>query len=189
MKKRCLWPGDNTLMVRYHDKEWGVPCHTDRILYEFLLLDAFQAGLSWAIILNKRDNFRRAFSNFNPRLVAKYDNKKIKELLQNEGIVRNKLKIGATIENAQHFLKVQIEFGSFDAYVWQFVVGMQKQNKWKTLKQIPATSKESDALSYDLKKRGFRFVGSTTIYAFMQAAGLVNDHVVGCFRYKEISVQ
>lgn len=174
-------------MIAYHDEEWGLPVHDDRKLFEFLLLDTFQAGLSWAIILNKREGFRKAFSNFNPKLIAKYDVKKKKKLLNDANIIRNRLKIDSAIKNAKQFLVIQKEFGSFDKYVWEFVGGKPKVNKWKTLKQIPVTSKESDALSKDLKKRGFNFVGSTTIYAFMQGAGLVNDHVVTCFRYKEVS--
>lgn len=185
-KKRCKWPGNNDLMIKYHDEEWGVPTYDDKVLFEFLLLDTFQAGLSWAIILNKRENFRRAFSNFNYRTIFKYDAKKEKELLQNESIVRNRLKIAATINNAKRFIEIQKEFGSFSNYIWEFVGNKPKKNSWKTMKQIPATSKESDALSKDLKKRGFKFVGSTTVYAIMQGVGLVNDHTVECFRYKEV---
>ena len=189
MKKRCPWPANNELMIKYHDTEWGVPVHDDRVHFEYFLLDTFQAGLSWKIILNKRKNFKKAFSNFNPRLVARYDAKKRTSLLNDAGIVRNRLKVDAAIENAKHFLEVEKEFGSFDAYVWQFVNGKPKQNRRRTLKQIPATSKESDALSKDLKKRGFRFVGSTTMYAYMQGAGLVNDHLAYCFRYKELYIR
>lgn len=186
-KIRCPWPGNDELMVKYHDREWGLPQHNDRLLFEYLLLDAFQAGLSWAIILKKRENFRKAFSNFNPRIIAKYDNKKVRKLLSDPGIVRNKLKIKATISNAQAFLDIQKKFGSFNVYVWRFVGNRPKKNKWRTLKQLPARTKESNRLSEDLKKRGFKFVGSTIVYAFMQGAGLVNDHIVSCFRYKEVS--
>ena len=173
-------------MVRYHDTEWGVPLHDDRKLFEFLVLDAFQAGLSWAIVLKKREGFRRAFSNFDPRKVAKYDGRRVKALLADVGIIRNRMKIEATIANARAFLAVQREFGSFDRYIWQCVGGRPEQNRGRTLKQLPARSAESDAMSKDLKERGFRFVGSTICYAFMQAAGMVNDHLVGCFRHREL---
>lgn len=184
--KRCAWGTNNPLMIRYHDEEWGVPAHDDRKLFEFLLLDGFQAGVSWSVVLNKRENFRKAFHNFNARRIAQYDARDVKRLLADAGIIRNRLKIGAAISNAQQFLAAQAEFGSFDRYIWQFVGGKPKENKFKTLKQIPATSKESDALSADLKARGFKFVGSTICYAFMQAAGLVNDHTTDCFRYRQI---
>jgi DNA-3-methyladenine glycosylase I len=174
-------------MITYHDEEWGVPLHDDRKLFEFLVLDAFQAGLSWAIILKKRDNFRRAFDCFDCAKIAKYDKGKKTKLLADVGIVRNRLKIEATIANARAFIAVQKEFGSFDRYIWQFVGGMPKQNNWKVLGQIPAKSAESDAMSIDLKECGFSFVGSTICYAFMQAAGLVNDHLVSCFRHKEVA--
>jgi DNA-3-methyladenine glycosylase I len=173
-------------MVRYHDTEWGVPLHDDRKLFEFLVLDAFQAGLSWAIVLRKREGFRGAFSGFDPRKVARYDHRRVKSLLADAGIVRNRLKIEATIANAQAFLALQREFGSFDRYIWQFTGGGTKRNRWRALNQIPARSPESDAMSRDLKARGFRFVGSTICYAFMQAAGMVNDHLVSCFRYREV---
>ena len=173
-------------MTRYHDTEWGVPLHDDRRLFEFLVLDAFQAGLSWAIVLKKREGFRRAFQNFDPRKVAKYDASKVKALLADAGIIRNRMKIDATIANAHAFLLVQREFGSFDKYIWQFTGGKTKKNKWRSLKQLPARSLESDAMSKDLKERGFRFVGSTICYAFMQAAGMVNDHLVGCYRHQEV---
>ena len=186
MKKRCEWPGSDQLMCEYHDNEWGVPVHDDRKLFEFLVLDAFQAGLSWSTILKKRENFRRAFDNFDYKKIAKYKQKKIDTLLNDTGIIRNKLKIHSTITNAALFQKIQEEFGSFDKYIWSFVGGRPKVNKWKTIKPIPATSAESDAMSKDLKQRGFKFVGSTICYAFMQAAGLVNDHVIGCFRYNEL---
>ena len=184
--KRCAWGTNNPLMIQYHDEEWGVPLHDDRKLFEFLVLDGFQAGVSWSVVLNKRANFRKAFHNFNPRRVAKYTNADVARLLSDAGIIRNRLKIAAAISNAQQFLKVQKEFGSFDRYIWQFVGGKPKKNGFKTLKQIPATSKESDAMSADLKARGFKFVGSTICYAFMQAAGMVNDHALDCFRYKQV---
>lgn len=187
--KRCEWPGkeeDNQLMIRYHDEVWGVPVHNDRKLFEYLLLDSFQAGLSWRTILHKQKNFRKAFDNFDYKKIAKYDNRKVKSLLKDAGIVRNRLKVQAAIKNAKAFMAVQKEFGSFDKYIWQFVGGKTKKNKWKTLKQIPATSKESDAMSMDLKKRSFTFVGSTICYAFMQGSGIVNDHLVTCFKYNKL---
>lgn len=187
MKKRCPWPGNDELMIRYHDTEWGVPLHDDRKLFEFLVLDAFQAGLSWSIVLKKRENFRRAFDNFDPLKISRYTKKKTGSLLKNDGIIRNRLKIEATVSNARAFLDILREFGSFDKYIWQFVNGRPIVNKPKTLKEIPPGSPESDTMSKDLKSRGFRFVGTTICYAFMQAAGMVNDHVVDCFRYKEIS--
>ena len=173
-------------MIRYHDAEWGVPLHDDRKLFEFLVLDAFQAGLSWAIVLKKREAFRKAFDNFDPRKVAKYDVRKVKTLLADAGIIRNRLKIEATIANARAFLAVQREFGSFDRYIWQFTGGRTMMNRWRALSQLPARSPESDAMSRDLKARGFRFVGSTICYAFMQAAGMVDDHLVSCFRHREV---
>ena len=186
MKTRCQWPGDNQLMVAYHDNEWGTPVHDDRKLFEFLILDAFQAGLSWSIILKKRENFRRAFDNFDYVKIARYRQSRIDKLLQDGGIIRNKLKVNAAVTNAQAFLKIQKEFGSFDKYIWQFVNGGTLHNGWKSIKEIPPKSSESDAMSKDLLKRGFKFVGSTICYAFMQAAGLVNDHTTDCFRYREI---
>lgn len=186
MKKRCGWSQGDTLMERYHDTEWGVPLHNDRKLFEFLLLDSFQAGLSWSTILNKREHFRKAFDNFNPKRVAKYRRVDIKRLLTDEGIVRNRLKVNAAVSNARLFLEIQKEYGSFDSYVWKFVGGKPRVGNWKSFEQIPATSSESDALSINLKKRGFSFVGSTIIYAFMQASGLANDHVASCFRYKKL---
>ena len=186
MKTRCDWAGTDPLYVAYHDEEWGVPAHDDRTLFEFLILEGAQAGLSWSTILNKRENYRKAFDNFDPVKVARYDARKVAKLLADPGIVRNRLKIHAAIQNARAFLEIQREFGSFDAYLWQFVGGKPKLNKWKTLKEIPAHTAESDALSKDLKKRGFSFVGSTICYALMQAVGMVNDHVVGCFRYAEL---
>jgi len=181
---RCSWAkGEN--YIRYHDEEWGVPVHDDRTLFEFLILEGAQAGLSWSTILNKRDHYRRAFSNFNPRRVAKYDRAKVKSLLSDPGIVRNKLKISSAVQNAQAFLRVQQEFGTFDRYIWQFVGGKPKVNPWK-LKKVLARTVESDAMSKDLKRRGFNFVGSTICYAFMQAVGMVNDHVRQCFRYSQL---
>jgi len=185
--ERCSWPAGKPNDVAYHDEEWGVPLHDDRKLFEFMVLDAFQAGLSWSTILNKRENFRRVFDNFEPAAIALYDEKTIEELLQNPGIIRNQLKIGSTITNAQHFLEVQKEFGSFDKYIWQFTGGKPIINQWNNPGQIPASTAESDAMSKDLKKRGFKFVGTTICYAFMQAAGMVNDHLTFCYRYNEIN--
>lgn len=184
--KRCRWLGDDELMIAYHDEEWGVPVHDDRKLFEFLVLDAFQAGLSWSTILNKRENFRKAFDNFDATRIAGYKKRKIAQLLADAGIVRNRLKVHATISNAAAFLQVQKEFGTFDAYVWGLVGGEPRQNSWKTLKQIPASTPDSERMSKDLKARGFKFVGSTICYAFMQAAGMVNDHEVGCYRYRQV---
>ncbi len=181
-KTRCAWVSDDPLYIAYHDEEWGVPVHDDRVLFEFLILEGAQAGLSWITILKKRDNYRRAFDGFDPRKIARYDGAKVRALLADPGIVRNRLKIAATIQNAKAFLAVQKEFGSFDAYVWQFVDGKPKQNRWKTIAEAPAKTPESDALSKDLLQRGFKFVGSTICYAFMQAVGMVNDHTVDCFR-------
>ncbi len=184
-KSRCPWPkGD--LYVQYHDREWGVPLHDDRALFESIVLDGAQAGLSWSTILNKRENYRTAFDNFDPVRVARYGKRKRDSLLANAGIVRNRLKIDSAIDNAQAFLAVQQEFGTFDAYIWSFVGGKPVQNHWKEMSQVPARTPESDAMSKDLKRRGFRFVGSTICYAFMQAAGMVNDHLVGCFRHKQL---
>ncbi len=187
--KRCAWPTGDPQMIEYHDTEWGTPVHDDRKLFEFLVLDAFQAGVSWSIVLHKRKNFRKALHNFNYKRIAKYDQRDVRRLLGDAGIIRNRLKIQSTISNAQCFMAVQKEFGSFDKYIWQFVGGKTIDNKCKTLKDIPATSKESDAMSKDLKARGFKFVGSTICYAFMQAAGMVNDHTVDCFRYKQVKRQ
>jgi len=180
---RCAW-ASGELSIRYHDEEWGVPVHDDRTLFEFLILEGAQAGLSWNTILNKRENYRKAFGGFDPERVARYDRRKIERLLRDPGIVRNKLKIAAAVANAKAFLNVQKEFGSFDAYIWQFVDGRPRVNSPKSMKQVPARTPESDAMSSDLNRRGFKFVGSTICYAFMQAVGLVNDHVVGCFRHK-----
>tara|TARA_R110000868_G_scaffold1211_2_gene9293 strand:- start:8164 stop:8727 length:564 start_codon:yes stop_codon:yes gene_type:complete len=187
MKKRCAWSeGQFEEYVTYHDEEWGVPVHDDRTHFEFLILEGAQAGLSWATILKRREGYRTSFADFNPEIVASYDEQKIQELLQFEGIIRNKLKVRGAVTNAQKFLDVQKEFGSFDAYIWNFVSGTPKVNHPKTMKDVPATSPESDALSTDLKKRGFKFVGSTIMYAHMQACGLVNDHTLDCFRYGEV---
>ncbi|MBN2601815.1 MAG: DNA-3-methyladenine glycosylase I [Candidatus Marinimicrobia bacterium] len=186
-KQRCAWPTNDQLMIEYHDKEWGVPVHDDRKLFEFMVLDAFQAGLSWSTILKKRENFRNAFDNFQPEIIAGYGQEKIDTLLQDAGIIRNKAKVNATVKNAKAFLAVQKEFGTFDQFIWQFVGNHPIVNKWKTMAEIPAKSPEAEAMSADLKKRGFGFVGPTICYAFMQAAGMVNDHEVGCFRYNEVN--
>jgi DNA-3-methyladenine glycosylase I len=182
---RCGW-AQNDLAIAYHDREWGVPQHKDRVLFEFLLLEGAQAGLSWDTILRKRENYRAAFDGFDPSKVSRYDARKIRLLMNNEGIVRNRLKILSAVKNAKAFLQVQRDFGSFDRYVWQFVGGKPLLNARRSLKQLPARTTESDAMSKDLKKRGFTFVGSTICYAFMQAVGMVNDHVVTCFRYREV---
>jgi DNA-3-methyladenine glycosylase I len=179
---RCSWAG-NDLMILYHDREWGVPQHDDRTLFEFLILEGAQAGLSWDTILRKRENYRTAFDGFDPKIVARYDGRKTERLLRDEGIVRNRLKIASATQNAKAFLAVQKEFGSFDRYIWQFVGGKPRINAWRLGKSIPASTPESDAMSKDLKKRGFNFVGSTICYAFMQATGMVNDHAVECFCY------
>jgi len=173
-------------MLAYHDEEWGTPLHDDRLLFEFLILEGAQAGLSWRTILNKRENYRRAFDRFDAKKIARYDARKKKQLLADAGIIRNRLKIDATIDNAKAFLKAQEEFGSFDSYIWCFVEGKPIRNEFRALKDIPASTQESDAMSKDLKKRGFRFVGSTICYAFMQATGMVNDHMVDCFRYRSV---
>ncbi len=180
---RCTWPKDDELMIVYHDTEWGVPLHDDNKLFEFLVLDAFQAGLSWKTILYKRENFRKAFAGFDAKKIAKFDEAKIAKLMNDASIIRNNLKIRATIKNAALFLDVQKEFGSFDKYIWQFTKNITITNKWETISDIPAKSNESDAMSKDLQSRGFKFVGSTICYAFMQAAGMVNDHTTDCFRY------
>jgi DNA-3-methyladenine glycosylase I len=185
-KIRCHWAA-NELNIPYHDEEWGVPVHDEHTWFEFLTLEGAQAGLSWDTILKKRARYREVFDGFDPGQVARYDKKKVRVLLRDAGIIRNRLKIDATIGNAWAFLEVQKEFGSFDAYVWRFVGGRRKQNAWKTHSQIPAKTAESDALSKDLQKRGFRFVGSTICYALMQATGMVNDHLLSCFRYRELS--
>jgi DNA-3-methyladenine glycosylase I len=186
-KKRCEWVNlKNELYRKYHDEDWGVPVHDDKKLFEMLILEGAQAGLSWETVLKKQGNYRQAFDNFDPKKVAKYDEKKKAELLQNEGIIRNKLKIKSAIQNAKIFLKMQKEFGSFDKYIWDFVGGKPIQNKFKSLSKIPAKTEISDEISKDLKKQGMNFVGSTIIYAFMQAIGMVNDHEIDCYRYKEI---
>ena len=188
-KTRCGWCGDDLLYVAYHDTEWGVPVHDDRLLFEFLILEGAQAGLSWITILRKREAYRRAFAGFDAEKVARYGSRQVALLLADAGIVRNRLKIEAAINNAKRFLEVQAAFGSFDAYIWRFVDGKPIVNRWKTLKQVPASTPESDALSKDLKTRGFKFVGSTICYAHMQATGMVNDHLAGCFRHAEVSRQ
>jgi len=184
--QRCAWAEGSELMRRYHDEQWGVPTHDDRLLFELLVLEGAQAGLSWETILKKRDGYRAAFDGFQPELVAGYDETKIEALLANPGIVRNRMKVEAAIGNARALLAVVEEFGSFDAYVWGFVGGTPRKNQWQSLQEIPAHTSESDAMSKDLKRRGFRFVGSTICYAFIQAAGLVNDHTVDCFRYRDL---
>jgi DNA-3-methyladenine glycosylase I len=183
---RCPWCEGDAIYVAYHDLEWGVPVHDDKKLFEFLILEGAQAGLSWLTILKRRKGYRKAFANFNAEKVAQFTSKDVTRLLQDEGIIRNRLKVAAAISNAKAFLKIQEEFGSFDAYSWRFVDGTQKVNKWKRLIQLPVTSKESDSFSKELKARGFKFVGSTIIYAHMQAVGMVNDHLVSCFRYNEV---
>jgi DNA-3-methyladenine glycosylase I len=185
--QRCSWVNvDDQLMREYHDREWGVPTHDDRRHFEFLILEAAQAGLSWSIVLNKREGYRRAFSRFDPEKVARYSPARIDKLTTDPGIVRNRLKIAAAVKNARAFLAVQEEFGSFDAYCWHFVDGRPRQNRWTSVRKIPATTAESDAFSRDLKRRGFSFVGSTVIYAHMQAVGMVNDHVIDCFRHRDV---
>ena len=186
MRTRCEWCLGTDLMMAYHDEEWGVPLHDDRKLFEFLVLDAFQAGLSWSTILNKRTNFRRAFDDFDAVKIARYTKRKTESLLADPSIVRNRLKVLAAISNAKAFLDIKEEHGSFDDFIWQFVDGKPRHNKWKSLKQIPPKTKQSDVMSKVLKDRGFKFVGSTICYAFMQAAGMVNDHVVECYRYSEV---
>ena len=188
MKRRCAWAADvGPLYQKYHDREWGVPVHDDRCLFEFLILEGAQAGLSWSTILNKRENYRKACDNFDARKIARYDAARVRRLLRDPGIVRNRLKIRASILNARAFLAVQQEFGSFDRYIWQFVGGKPIRNSRRSMRQVPARTKESDAMSKDLKQRGFKFVGSTICYAFMQAVGMVNDHTVDCFRYRQLT--
>jgi len=186
MITRCQWAGSDPLYVAYHDLEWGVPVHDDRLLFEFLVLEGAQAGLSWSTILKKREAYRAAFDQFDPATVAAYDDAKVAELLANPGIVRNRAKVASAIRNARSFLRVQQEFGSFDAYIWQFVDGRTRQNSWRSLSEIPASTPESEAMSKDLRKRGFNFVGPTICYAHMQATGMVNDHTVDCFRHAEV---
>lgn len=184
-KQRCAWVGKNELMIKYHDLEWANPVHDDQKLFELLILEGAQAGLSWQTVLNKRENYRKAFDNFDAKKIVKYDEKKIAELLANPGIIRNRLKITSAIVNAKAFMQIQKEFGSFDSYIWQFVNGKTINHKIRELKEIPAKTKESDLMSKDLLKRGFKFVGSTICYAFMQATGMVNDHQTDCFCYKK----
>jgi len=183
--RRCPW-AKSELMIAYHDREWGVPVHDDRLLFEFLVLEGAQAGLSWETVLRKRENYREAFAQFDPAKVARFDGRKVRSLLANPGIIRNRLKISSAISNARAFLQVQREFGSFDAYIWQFTEGKARQNRWRAIKQLPARTELSDALSKDLKRRGFGFVGSTICYAHMQATGMVNDHLQSCFRWSEL---
>lgn len=189
MCERCNWGNTTRNMIQYHDEEWGVPLHDDNKLFEFFVLEGFQAGLSWQIVLNKREAFREAFDLFDPEKVALYDEAKIAELCENAGIIRNKAKIAACVNNAQRFLEVQTEYGSFDKYIWQFVNHQPIVNRFASLRELPAKTPLSDHISADLKKRGFKFVGSTVIYAHMQATGMVNDHLVSCFRYNEINAQ
>ncbi len=184
--KRCPWPADDPLMTSYHDTEWGVPLHDDTRLFEFLILEGMQAGLSWSTILKKRENFRRAFDGFDPAKIAAYSQNDVDRLLSNPGIIRNRLKISATINNAARFVAVQGEFASFDRYIWQFIGGEPIRHRFRSVSQVPATSPESDRISDDLKRRGFKFVGSTIIYAHMQATGMINDHLISCFRYRQL---
>jgi len=185
-RKRCSWAASNPLMKEYHDKEWGTPIHDDRLLFEFLILEGVQAGLSWNIVLQKRENYRMAFEDFDYKKIANYSEKKVEELLQNKGIIRNRRKIQATISNAKAFLEIQNEFGSFNAYIWGFVDYKPIQNSWESLEEIQAKTKLSETINLDLKKRGFKFIGPTIIYAFMQAIGMVNDHTIDCYRYAEL---
>lgn len=186
MKNRCDWAGTEDSMVDYHDREWGTPVHDDRTLFEFLILEGAQAGLSWSTVLKKRERYRQVFDNFDAAKIARYTEKKTGKLLADPGIIRNRLKVASAVRNAKAFLAVQEDYGSFDAFIWQFVGGKPIVNRWRSMKQIPAQTKESDAMSRELKRRGFNFVGSTICYAFMQAVGMVNDHTVDCFRYKEL---
>jgi DNA-3-methyladenine glycosylase I len=186
MTKRCDWCGTEEIYVDYHNKDWGVPVHDDRLHFEMIILDGAQAGLSWITILKRRESYRKAFDSFDVLKVSRYSGKKIEKLLTDPGIIRNRLKVNSAVQNARSFLKIQKEFGSFDKYIWQFVNRKTIQNKWKKMSELPAKTAQSDAMSKDLKKRGFSFVGSTICYAYMQAAGLVNDHTLGCFRYKEV---
>jgi DNA-3-methyladenine glycosylase I len=183
---RCIWAGSDPLYCDYHDTEWGVPLHDDRALFEFLILEGAQAGLSWITILKKRRNYRKAFDDFDPERIARYGTDKIESLLADSGIVRNRLKVEAAVTNARNFIKVQEEFGSFDAFIWHFVDGRPKQNRWLSLAEVPVSTSESDAMSKELKRRGFKFVGSTICYAYMQATGMVNDHLTHCFRHEEL---
>lgn len=185
--KRCGWPSNDPLMIRYHDEEWGVPLHDDQKLFEFMVLDAFQAGLSWKTVLHKRENFRKAFHGFDPEMIAAYDEKDFERLLGDEGIIRNRAKIRATMTNAAAFLRIREEFGTFDRYIWSFVNFRPVQNRWRALSELPARTEMSDRMSKDLAGRGFKFVGSTICYAFMQAAGMVNDHTTDCFRHEAVN--
>ena len=187
MKKTCTWAQSTKSMIDYHDKDWGVPVHDDRLLFEMLILEGAQAGLSWSTILNRRKTYKKAFDNFNVKKISKYNAKDVKRLLNDPGIIRNKLKVASTILNAKLFIEIQKEFGSFNKYIWKFVKNKPINNKFKSLKEIPATTKESDEMSKDLKEKVFKFVGSTICYAFMQGVGMVNDHQIDCFRYKQIS--
>jgi len=186
-EKTCGWPGEDTLMIAYHDEEWGVPLHDDRAIYEFLVLEGMQAGLSWRTVLHKRENFRKAFAGFDPEKVARFNRRSIERLLNDAGIIRNRQKVEAAVNNARRFLEVQEEFGSFDAFIWRFVGGKPIRNRRRSLADLPATSSESDAMSRELKARGFKFIGSTVCYAHMQATGMVNDHLVTCFRHAELA--
>lgn len=186
MKTRCPWCGEDPLYVAYHDTEWGVPVKDDKTLFEFLILETFQAGLSWITVLKKRENFRKAFDDFDYKKVANYADAKIESLLKDEGIIRNKLKVRAAVTNAQAFMEIQKEFGSFSKYIWGFTNGKPIKNKWKSMKDVPANTTLSDTISKDLKKRGFKFVGTTVVYAHMQATGMVNDHITSCYRYNEV---
>lgn len=187
MKTRCEWSGKESQMIDYHDREWGTPVHDDRTLFEFLILEGAQAGLSWSTVLKKRERYRQVFDNFDAAKIARYTEKKTAKLLADPGIIRNRLKVASAVRNAKAFLAVQEDYGSFDAFIWQFVGGKPIVNRWRSMKQIPAQTKESDAMSRELKRRGFNFVGSTICYAFMQAVGMVNDHTLDCFRYKELA--
>ena len=184
--KRCDWASGDPIYQRYHDEEWGTPQHDDAALFELLILEGMQAGLSWITILKKRENFRKAFDHFDPRKISKYNQSKLSELMANDGIIRNRLKINSTVVNARAFQRIQSEYGSFDSYIWKFVGGSAKKNRWSSVKEIPARTMESDAMSRALSMKGFKFVGSTICYSFMQASGMVNDHVTGCFRYREL---
>lgn len=185
-RRRCAWAGEDPLYRNYHDLEWGVPLHDERLLFEFLVLEGAQAGLSWLTILRKREGYRRAFAGFDPGTVARFGERELQQLLADPAVVRNRLKLTSAIENARHYLAVQEEFGTFDAYLWRFVDGVPLQNAWRSISEVPASTPLSDALSRDLKRRGFRFVGSTICYAFMQATGMVNDHTIDCFRWREL---
>ncbi|HXX56574.1 MAG TPA: DNA-3-methyladenine glycosylase I [Thermodesulfovibrionales bacterium] len=187
LKTRCRWVTDDELVKKYHDREWGVPLHDERKLFEFLLLEGVQAGLRWPIILRKREHYRHVFDGFDAKMISRYDERKVESLMKDEGIIRNRLKINAAIWNARAYLRVQKEYGSFDAYIWQFTGGKPKVNSWRIAKEVPSRTPESDAMSMDLSKRGFAFVGPIICYAFMQAVGMVNDHTTGCFRYRGLS--